>query len=32
MDELEREATPEEKRKGDTTEVTKLFLDRTPGD
>lgn len=29
---LEEEATDEEKKHGDTTEVTQLFLDRTPED
>ncbi len=27
---LEEEATPEEKERGDSTEVTHLYLDRTP--
>jgi hypothetical protein len=31
-DELERAATDEERREGETTEVTKLYLDRTPQD
>ncbi|WP_199620094.1 hypothetical protein [Paenibacillus alkalitolerans] len=31
-DELERAATEEERREGETTEVTKLYLDRTPED
>jgi hypothetical protein len=31
-DELEEKATDEEKAKGDSTKVTKLFLDRTPED
>lgn len=32
MDELDEKATPAEVRQGDSTPVTKLYLDRTPRD